>query len=59
MDNCNSCIYIKDRDKLLIGRLIWGSTQPHPCSVCKRFPRDKDQYPDNFRTKEVDLCSLG
>ena len=50
MSNCDGCIYMQDRNKLLSGGLIWGSTQPHPCSICKRFPKDQESLPDNYRT---------
>ena len=42
-DNCFGCIYKIDRDKLLAGQYIgWFSSQPHPCTVCRRFPREEE-----------------
>lgn len=49
-DTCQNCVYQLDRDKMLGGQGIgWGSSQPHPCTICMRFPRD--DYPDNYQPK--------
>ena len=48
-DICNECSYQLDRDKLLANLYIgWGSTEPHPCTICMRFPREPMDYHDNF-----------
>ena len=49
-DTCRGCCYELDRDKLLANQYIgWSSTQPHPCTICMRFPREPMDYPDNFQ----------
>lgn len=49
MNNCQGCQYYADMQKLISGEVIsWGSTLPHPCVSCKRFPKDKQELPDNF-----------
>ena len=51
MQNCIGCIYESDKNKLLVKQYIgWASTQPHPCLICRRFPREPVSYPDHFET---------
>ena len=51
---CERCCYVIDRDKLLAHQYIgWASTQPHPCLICRRFPRDPVNYPDNYCYGEI------
>jgi hypothetical protein len=35
---CGNCVHKEYRDKLLRVGFAWGSTQPHPCTICSRFP---------------------
>ncbi len=50
---CEKCLYVEDRDKLLAHQYIgWASSKPHPCLICKRFPRDPVNYPDNYQKGE-------
>lgn len=51
-DTCSGCVYEADRNKLLANQYTgWASSQPHPCTICLRFPRSQQDYPDNFYTE--------
>lgn len=51
--NCDSrCIHYQDMLKLKTNSLLWWSTTPHPCTVCRRFPRTQTEMPDNYSTRE-------
>ncbi len=40
-DTCSGCVYEADRNKLLANQYTgWASSQPHPCTICLRFPRN-------------------
>ena len=50
--NCEGCVYFSDMQKIKTSCLVWGSTLPHPCTTCKRFPKE-DKPLDNFQSVEV------
>jgi len=50
MYSCIGCVYQSDKNKLLVNEYCgWASSQPHPCTTCIRFPRERIDYPDNFQ----------
>jgi len=47
-NDCSGCSYYPDMEKIKTGGFAWYSTSPHPCTTCKRFPKEKDSLPDNY-----------